>query len=71
MCLRTWSDIRDISAFQTKQAAQAQIPKPQAVLVQATGWRRNPQGKIELVADNFPNQMQPSLTCAGISRQHN
>ncbi|MBD2489056.1 S-layer family protein [Aulosira sp. FACHB-615] len=65
---RTWSDTRDISAFNTKQPVQAKMPKPQAVLFQATGWRRNAQGKIELVADNSPNQMQPSLTCAGISR---
>ncbi|MBD2493902.1 S-layer family protein [Nostoc sp. FACHB-280] len=65
---RIWSDVRDISAFHSKQQVHTQIPKPQAVLVHATSWRRNTQGKVELVADHSPNQMQPSLTCAGISQ---
>ncbi|MBD2299992.1 filamentous hemagglutinin N-terminal domain-containing protein [Nostoc sp. FACHB-190] len=61
---RTWSDVRDISAFNTKQPVQAKMPKPQAVLVQATGWRRNAQGKIELIANQSPTQVQTALTCA-------
>ncbi|BAY89006.1 filamentous hemagglutinin-like protein [Microchaete diplosiphon NIES-3275] len=63
---RPWSDIRDISAFHTTQPAQAQIPTTPQVLVQATGWRRNAKGKIELVANQSPTQMQPALTCAAI-----
>ncbi|BAY99577.1 filamentous hemagglutinin family outer membrane protein [Tolypothrix tenuis PCC 7101] len=64
---RTWSDIRDISAFHTTKPAQAQILTPPQVLVQATGWRRNANGKIELVADKSPNQVQTALTCAAVS----
>ncbi|WP_442940384.1 hypothetical protein [Nostoc sp.] len=66
--LRTWSDIRDISAYRNTDTVTAQIPEFPEVLVQATGWRRNAQGKIELVADKSSAQMQqPSLTCAAVS----
>ncbi|BAY65475.1 filamentous hemagglutinin-like protein [Calothrix brevissima NIES-22] len=64
---RTWSDTRNISAFHTTKPAQAQILTPPQVLVQATGWRRNANGKIELVADKSPNQVQTALTCAAVS----
>ncbi|BAY89002.1 MULTISPECIES: two-partner secretion domain-containing protein [unclassified Tolypothrix] len=63
---RTWSDTRDISAFQTTQPVKVQILKSPATLVQATGWRRNAMGKIELVANNSLSQVQPSLTCAAV-----
>uniref|UniRef100_UPI0030D9B536 two-partner secretion domain-containing protein n=1 Tax=Tolypothrix sp. LEGE 11397 TaxID=2777971 RepID=UPI0030D9B536 len=65
---RTWSDARDISAFHTTKPAQAQIPKSPEVLVQATGWRRNAMGKIELVANNSLSHVQPSLTCAAVPK---
>jgi large exoprotein involved in heme utilization and adhesion len=65
---RTWSDTRDISAYRHTGAVTAQIPESPEVLVQATGWRRNAQGKIEIFAEKSPNQVQQSLTCAGISR---
>ncbi|AFY45259.1 S-layer family protein [Nostoc sp. PCC 7107] len=65
---RTWSDIRDISAFQETQPVKAQTPKSPETLVQATSWHRNPQGKIELIADKSPSQMQPSLTCAAVPK---
>ncbi|WP_392480869.1 filamentous hemagglutinin N-terminal domain-containing protein [Nostoc sp. C110] len=61
---RTWSDIRDISAFHTTQPVKAQIQKPPEILVQATSWRRNAQGKIELITNQSPNQVQTALTCA-------
>ncbi|MEH2299040.1 MAG: S-layer family protein [Nostoc sp.] len=63
---RTWSDIRDISAYRKTQKVQAQIPQSPEVLVQATSWRRNAQGKIELIAAK-PAHVQPSLTCAAVS----
>ncbi|WP_414751996.1 filamentous hemagglutinin N-terminal domain-containing protein [Anabaena sp. CCY 9910] len=63
---RTWSDIRDISAFHTKQ--QAQAPETPATLVQATSWRRNAQGKIELFAAKSPTGVQMSLTCASLAK---
>lgn len=61
---RTWSDTRDISAFQNTQQIQAQIPPSPAVFMQATSWRMNTEGKIELVANKSSTQMQPLLTCA-------
>jgi filamentous hemagglutinin family protein len=66
--LRTWSDIRYISAYRNTSAVTAQIPKSPEILVQATGWRRNADGKIEIFADKSPTQVQQALTCAGISR---
>ncbi|MBD2438884.1 S-layer family protein [Nostoc sp. FACHB-110] len=65
---RIWSDIRDISAFQKTLQVQAQIPKSPATLVQATSWRRNAQGKIELISDKSSTQVQPALTCAAIPK---
>ncbi|MBD2489069.1 S-layer family protein [Aulosira sp. FACHB-615] len=61
---RTWSDTRDISAFHTTKPAQTQISKSPETLVQATGWRRNAQGKIELVANQSLTSGKSSLTCA-------
>lgn len=63
---RTWSDIRSISAFQNTPQIQAQTPTQQQVPIQATSWHRNAQGKIELVANQSPSQVQTALTCADI-----
>ncbi|AFY45255.1 S-layer family protein [Nostoc sp. PCC 7107] len=65
---RTWSDIRDISAFQTTKPVKAQIPKSPEILVQATSWHRNAQGKIELIADKSSVNLPPSLTCAAVNQ---
>ncbi|MEH2066317.1 MAG: S-layer family protein [Nostoc sp.] len=66
--LRTWSDIRDISAYRKTQALQAQISAPRETLIQATSWHRNPQGKIELVADIATANVQQPLTCAAVTK---
>ncbi|MBD2492890.1 S-layer family protein [Nostoc sp. FACHB-280] len=63
---RTWSDIRDISAFHTTKPVKAQTAKSPETLVQATSWRRNAQGKIELIANQSSSQVQPKLTCAAL-----
>ncbi len=63
----TWSDIRDISAYRKTGEVTVQISKSPNLLVQATNWHRNAQGKIELVADQSSNQMQQPLTCAAAS----
>ncbi|WP_413172518.1 filamentous hemagglutinin N-terminal domain-containing protein [Anabaena azotica] len=63
---RPWSDTRDLTAFQTTQSAQAQIPKSPETLVQATSWHRNTQGQIELVADKSSTHVQPLLTCTAV-----
>jgi filamentous hemagglutinin family protein len=65
---RTWSDIRDLSAYQQTGETTAQIPPSPETLIQATSWHRNNLGKIELVADKSSNQMQRTLTCAAIPK---
>jgi len=65
---RTWSDVRDISAYRKTEPVQAQIPTSPNTLVQATSWRRNTQGKIELVADQSSANRQLLLTCAAVPR---
>ncbi|MEH2381315.1 MAG: S-layer family protein [Nostoc sp.] len=65
---RTWADIRDISAYRKIGEVTAQIPESPEVLVQATSWHRNAQGKIELVADKPSTQVQQPLTCAAVPK---
>jgi large exoprotein involved in heme utilization and adhesion len=62
--LRTWSDIRDISAYRKTGEVTAQIPTSPETFIQATSWHRNAQGKVELVADKSSTQVQQPLTCA-------
>ncbi|WP_365742316.1 S-layer family protein [Nostoc sp. JL33] len=64
----TWSDIRDISAYRKTSEVTVQIPAPSETLIQATSWHRNAQGKIELVADKSPTQVQQPLNCATLPR---
>ncbi|MHC5826670.1 MAG: filamentous hemagglutinin, partial [Nostoc sp.] len=66
--LRTWADIRDISAYRKTGEVTAQISSSPEVLVQATSWHRNAQGKIELVADKSPTQVQQPLNCAAVGK---
>nr|WP_236556801.1 S-layer family protein [Calothrix sp. PCC 7507] len=66
--LRTWSDIRDLSAYRQTGELRVQIlPNPE-VLVQATSWHRNAQGKVELIAAPSPTYVQQALTCASVKR---
>ncbi|MEA5580047.1 S-layer family protein [Nodularia harveyana UHCC-0300] len=66
---RTWSDVRNISAFQHKTSpVTAKIQETPAPLVQANSWRRNASGKIELVADKSIAQMLQLLTCAAVTK---
>ncbi|WP_408037184.1 autotransporter outer membrane beta-barrel domain-containing protein [Tolypothrix bouteillei] len=67
---RTWDDIRDLSAYRQTREVTAQIPPLPAVLVEATSWHRNAEGKIELVAPPSLAPKQPLLTCADIVKQH-
>jgi filamentous hemagglutinin family protein len=63
---RTWSDLRDRSALSTHPqppARAAQVPVLTPPLVEATGWRRNAKGKIELYAAQ-PVTATPIATCA-------
>jgi large exoprotein involved in heme utilization and adhesion len=65
---RTWSDVRNLSQYRKNSPVSAQIPQAQEILVQATGWHRNAQGEIELVANQSSTQVQPSLTCAAVPK---
>jgi filamentous hemagglutinin family protein len=65
---RTWSDTRDISAYRKTGNVTAQILTSAQTLVPATSWHRNPDGKVELIADKSSVQLQPTLACTGISR---
>ncbi|MEH2024392.1 MAG: S-layer family protein [Nostoc sp.] len=66
--LRTWADIRNISAYRKTGEVTPQMPESPETLVQATSWHRNAQGKIELVAAKSPTQVQQPLTCAAVTK---
>ncbi|MGC8711963.1 MAG: hypothetical protein ACP5RH_06185 [Leptodesmis sp.] len=52
---RPWDDVRNLSAYcQPGDAVAAQTPTPPPVLIQATSWRRNSDGTVELVANSTP-----------------
>ncbi|QLE44566.1 S-layer family protein [Nostoc sp. C052] len=65
---RTWSDTRNLTAFQKKSNVTTQTPASPEVFIQATSWHRNAQGKIELVGDKSSTQVQQSLTCAAVNK---
>ncbi|BAY26771.1 filamentous hemagglutinin family outer membrane protein [Calothrix sp. NIES-2100] len=66
--LRPWSDIRDISAYRKTRSLSVQIPQSREIFVQATGWRRNTDGKIEIFADKSSAVVQQALTCAAVTQ---
>ena len=49
---RTWNDIRDLSAFQPQAQSTDISLETRPTLVEATGWRVNAQGRVELQAAN-------------------
>ncbi|MEH2272993.1 MAG: S-layer family protein [Nostoc sp.] len=61
--LRTWDDVRDLSAYRKTGERNTPIPASPEVLVEATTWHRNAQGKVELIAAH-PAHIQRSLNCA-------
>ncbi|MFN6485305.1 MULTISPECIES: S-layer family protein [unclassified Nostoc] len=65
---RTWSDVRDISAYRQTQTVQAQIPQSSEALIEATSWHRHADGKVELVAAQSPTHLQPQLSCAVVPK---
>ncbi|MEH2091317.1 S-layer family protein [Nostoc sp.] len=65
--LSTWDDVRDLSAYRKTGELNVQIPASSKVLVEATTWHRNADGKIELIAVK-PAYVQPSLTCAAVRK---
>ncbi|MEH2247749.1 S-layer family protein [Nostoc sp.] len=67
--LRTWDDLRDLSAYRKTSAGTAQTPPSPKVLVEATTWHRNAQGKVELIAAHSPTHLQQPLTCAAVTKK--
>ncbi|AFZ56313.1 filamentous hemagglutinin N-terminal domain-containing protein [Anabaena sp. PCC 7938] len=65
--LGSWTDIRDISAY-SGNSTSAQITQPPRTLISATSWHRNTIGKIELIADQSPIQVQQPLTCNAVPK---
>ncbi|PHM10604.1 hypothetical protein CK516_07505 [Nostoc sp. 'Peltigera malacea cyanobiont' DB3992] len=58
----TGGSVSNIDGFRKTGELTAQMPESSEVLVQATSWHRNTQGKIELIAAQ-PTHLQPYLTC--------
>ena len=65
---RTWDDVRDLSAYRKTGNVTPQTYVSPKVLVEATSWYRNADGKIELTAAPFPTYVQQSLTCAASAK---
>ena len=65
---RTWDDVRDLSAYRRTGNVTPQTHVLPKVLVEATSWYRNADGKIELIAAPFPTYVQQSLTCAASAK---
>ena len=65
---RTWDDVRDLSAYRKTGNVTPQTHVSPKVLVEATSWYRNADGKIELIAAPFPTYVQQSLTCAASAK---
>ncbi|MEJ1931637.1 S-layer family protein, partial [Nostoc sp. NIES-2111] len=64
---RTWSDIRDISAYRKSNTVTAQIQLP-STLVEATSWYRNAQGKVEFITNQPHVNVRTQLACSQISQ---
>ena len=66
---RTWSDIRDISAYrkQTVYVAKVTQVSKQSAIVEASGWVRNANGEIELVAAKSPVSLPKPATCSAVN----
>ena len=61
----TWSDIRDLSAYQNNNSFLTTISN-QPAIVEATGFIRNSSGDIELVAvENTPSKIKQTPDCSG------
>ncbi|MEI1377235.1 S-layer family protein [Nostoc sp. UHCC 0926] len=65
---RTWDDVRDLSAYRKTGNVTPQTHVSPKVLVEATSWHRNADGKIELIAAPFPTYVQQSLTCTASAK---
>ena len=65
---RTWEDVQDLSVSRKIGNTTAKILISPKVLVQATSWHRNAEGKVELITDRPPIYVQQSLTCVAVPK---
>jgi large exoprotein involved in heme utilization and adhesion len=63
---RPWDDVRDLSAYHKTNSVITQIPPTPEVLISATSWHRNANGKVELIAEQSSPHLPSALTCAQI-----
>jgi filamentous hemagglutinin family protein len=61
---RPWGDVRDLSAFSQASNSDAQETALSPALTEATTWRQNGIGQLELVAMAAPQVVHPE-SCAG------
>ncbi|MGI0495184.1 filamentous hemagglutinin N-terminal domain-containing protein [Alkalinema pantanalense CENA528] len=62
---RTWNDLRDLSVYRGSQGTVAQVSVNQPILVQASGFQRNADGTIDLIASPVPVNPPTIATCSG------
>jgi large exoprotein involved in heme utilization and adhesion len=65
---RTWSDVRDTSAYLKPSNTTRIIAASPEALVSATGWHRNAEGKVELISAASTVQVRDKLTCAAVPK---
>ncbi|MBD2329179.1 filamentous hemagglutinin N-terminal domain-containing protein [Alkalinema sp. FACHB-956] len=65
MVALVWNDLRDISTYQGHRGIVVASPVNQPTLVQASGFQRNTDGSIELVASPTSVPAATIATCAG------
>ncbi|OUC11694.1 MAG: filamentous hemagglutinin [Alkalinema sp. CACIAM 70d] len=62
---RTWNDLRDLSAYRSHASTVAASSVPQSPLIQASGFERNADGTISLIASSVPVNPATIATCSG------
>ncbi|MGI0488597.1 filamentous hemagglutinin N-terminal domain-containing protein [Pantanalinema rosaneae CENA516] len=62
---RTWGDLRDLSVYRHSDRPVAQAPIPAPMIVEVTGWQRDADGTIALVAQPSPATMPHFINCSG------
>jgi filamentous hemagglutinin family protein len=65
---RPWADVRNLSQLPPKSSSIATLPqRPDVLLIEATGFRRDSNGSVELIAvtEATPNNLAAKTTCAG------
>ncbi|MBD2328029.1 S-layer family protein [Alkalinema sp. FACHB-956] len=61
---RPWEDMRDLSAYRGKQSITDPVPATQPILIQASGFQRNVDGTIALIASPIPVVADAIVTCS-------